>query len=566
MEAKNRPIRKWMEKIRSGEVRLPEFQRGEVWKHALVSNFLEAVIKEKPLGAFLVLDVDPNKPPFDARSIAGVKNDKDKCTEHLLDGQQRLVALYRSFKNEHTDGRVFYVFNDNTVQGIKPGPRYKWIGDPKAESQQQFAPIPVAILEPGEDGLEKSREWKQKATDNHQESAALDARVKDLRDKFSDTDIPYLSMPRQTSSTEAIETFVDVNQSSMRLTDFDIAVAVYMSETSDDLSDLIEEAKKEIPGMAALEKDRLIGDWILKAACVQQDIMPTRSYKGLNFQNLQENWDALRAGLEWTVELLEEEHIWDARRLPSTVPLRVLPALHKYFSAIKRDKQSQAKRLVRGYLWRSFTTDWYIGQANQQLFKDFKALKGCLESERFDRPASNTGKPETIFDSDLPEEANLLQEGWPYRSGTLRRAILAISVRNGARDMETNEKISRSNIGSREYHHISPRKLLSKYAKNKEQNLALNCMLLKSPTNKAWRDEWPGDYIAERYDYSGLDGAEAKQAIEKRLASHFVPSQSIMNATKSSGASLASVYQSFLKERAKSILGAIKKLCQGEDL
>lgn len=566
MEAKNRPIRKWMEKIRGGEIRLPEFQRGEVWKHALVSNFLEAVIREKPLGAFLVLDVDPSAPPFAARSIAGVENDKDKCTEHLLDGQQRLVALYRSFNNEHIDERVYYVCSDNTVQGIKPGPRYKWIGDPKAEFQQQFAPIPVAILEPGEDGLEKSREWKQKATDNPQESATLDARVKDLRDKFSDTDIPYLSMPRQTSSGEAIETFVDVNQSSMRLTDFDIAVAVYMSETSGNLSDLIEEAKEEIPGVVALEKDRLIGDWILKAACVQQDIMPTRSYKGLNFEELRKNWDVLRAGLEWTVELLEGEHIWDARRLPSTVPLRVLPALHEYFSAIKRDRQSQAKRLIRSYLWRSFTTDWYIGQANQQLFKDFKALRDCLENERFEHPKSGTGKPETIFDSDLPEEINLLEEGWPYRSGTLRRAILAISVRNGARDMETDEKISRSNIESREYHHIFPRKLLSKYAKNKNQNLALNCMLLKSPTNKAWRDEWPGDYIVERFNYSGLEGAKARQAIEERLASHFVPNQFIMNATKSSGTSLGKVYQSFLKERAKLISSAIKKLCQGGDL
>lgn len=564
MEAKNRPIRNWMQKIQIGEIRLPEFQREEVWKYQLVSRFLQAVINEKPLGAFLVLNVDPNHPPFNTSSIAGVENDVDKCTEHLLDGQQRLVALWRSFRNTHIDGRRFYVFEDNTVEGIKKSSRYKWIGNHKAEFDMNV--IPVSILEPGEGGLEKSQEWRNAATQDPDESKRLHDRVKDLRDKFSDTDIPYLSMPTKTTPEEAIDTFVNVNQSSMRLTDFDIAVALHRSETSESLRGLVENAKQDILGIVALEKDRLIGDWILKAACVQQGIMPTKSYKDLNYKHLERDWDALRSGLEWTVELLEAEHIWDSRRLPSTVPLRVLPALHKPFSVLKRDKQSQARRLIKSYLWRAFTTDWYVGQANQELFKDFKALKKALEDEHFALPSSSTGKPETIFDNELPSMEELLQAGWPYRFSPLRRAILAISIRREAKDMETGENISKTNIWNREYHHIFPKNLLRGHAPNEEPDLALNCMLLKSPTNKAWRDEWPGDYIMERYDHSGLKGERAQREIEKRLSSHFVPSSAILRATKSSRESLAEVYQAFREERANLMMEAIKKLCNGEDL
>lgn len=574
MEAHNRPIRLWMKGIRSGSIRLPAFQRGEVWRHYLVSDFLEAVIQDKPLGSFLVLDVNPSDPPFDTDPIAGVENDKDKCNEHLLDGQQRLAALWRSFNNEHKDGRVFYVRWDDTVEGLKRGAQNKWIGNPQEEFKHEQQYIPIAILEPSEIGLARSYQWKQEATQNPKESEKLSNRVEMLRDKFADTDIPCLSMPMRTSANEAIETFVKVNTSSMRLTGFDIAVAVYMSQNKSELFDLVEDVKKDIPGILALEEEETrIGDLILKAACVQQGIKPTNTYidlknphRGLNLTELKKEWKTLRNGIEWTSQIFKEEHIYHDRLLPSAIPLRVLPALHKHFEAKKRDKRSRARSLIRSYLWRAFTTDWYSRDANSRLFKDFSALKAAIENESFEVPLSSTGKMETIFDEDVVTMDDLLQAGWPTRRGTLSRAVLAISVRQGARDLEENEVISVENMHDREYHHIFPKRLLRDYAQGSEQNLALNCMLLKKATNLAWRDEWPGDYIEDRRNRSGSEGEEAVRIIEERLASHFVASQTITKAKESDKSSLGDLYNKFLKERAGLILEAIKKLCDGEDL
>lgn len=564
MKADNRDIKKWMDAIRSGALRLPEFQRGEVWNHQLVGNFLEAILRDRPLGIFLILDVNPADPPFETKPIARVENDRDKCREHLLDGQQRLVALWRSFSNEHEDGRVFYVgIDDNTVVGVKGSSRNKWIGIPKEEFQEGY--IPVAILQPGEAGLKKSYQWKkQVATDTSNER--LDVRVEGLREKFSQTEIPFLSMPMETSREDAIETFVEVNQSSMRLKGVDIAVAEYMSKTSDALLNLVEEMKKDLDIAVFEDADLVIGDWILKAACVHQGIKPTNSYNRLDFESLKRDWAVLLNGFDWTVRFLKEEHIWHDRLLPNVIPFRVLPALHSFFEKKKRDKRSQAKRLIKSYLWRCFTTDWYTRQANDRLFKDFKVLKSILESENFQ--LSEKDKEKTIFDDEhLPDAGDILRTGWPKPRG-LGRAILAMSAKNNACDMETGDKISLDNIkvGDWESHHIFPKRLLRTNAKDENRDLALNCMLLKSTTNKAWSSEWPGDYLMERVKEYGLEGVKAEKAIKSRLESHCIPTDVIMKAKKSAKEDLAKIYQSFLRERAEMVRATFQRLCKGEDL
>ena len=57
MEARNRHIPDWFTRIRTGQVRLPRFQRLESWSHAEVTSLLESVLRGLPAGATLVLEV-----------------------------------------------------------------------------------------------------------------------------------------------------------------------------------------------------------------------------------------------------------------------------------------------------------------------------------------------------------------------------------------------------------------------------------------------------------------------------------------------------------------------------
>ena len=91
-------------------------------------------------------------------------------------------------------------------------------------------------------------------------------------------------------------------------------------------------------------------------------------------------------------------------------------------------------------------------------------------------------------------------------------------------------------------------------------------MLLEEPTNNAWSDHWPGDYILERIRESGLEGEKANEALRSRLKSHLIPPDLIINAVEKNGTSLASAYDHFLQKRAEMIAKKIKQLCEGNIL
>ena len=86
MEARNRRLPDWFTRIRTGQLKLPRFQRFESWSHAEVVTLLDSVIRGRPVGAALVLEIG-DKEPFVSRPIAGAPEPTERTTEHLLDGQ-----------------------------------------------------------------------------------------------------------------------------------------------------------------------------------------------------------------------------------------------------------------------------------------------------------------------------------------------------------------------------------------------------------------------------------------------------------------------------------------------
>ena len=328
---------------------------------------------------------------------------------------------------------------------------------------------------------------------------------------------------------------------------------------------MVDSLTQRIPGIVDLEGEEGIGDLALKIACLQQDLKPTLgNYRRLKMSTLQGKWEELCKGVKWAVQVLNKEKLWFERHLPSSVPLRVLPALFPYMPK-HGDDRAKADRLVHRYLWRAFVTEWYERQANDRLKKDYDALKGALEKKTF--KCSPDG--DNIFSNPLPNEKLLLDEGWPTGRGILKRAILAVCLREGARDVASNREISREEIRKserqyeRQYHHVFPRALLRKKAQECNPDLVLNCMLLEEPTNNSWRNQWPGDYILERIRESGLEGERAYEALRSRLNSHLVPPDLIINAVEGTGISLARTYEQFLQQRAEIIAEKIRQHCEG---
>lgn len=561
MQTENKPIEYWLDDIRRGVVRLPRFQRGEAWNYKHVENFLEAVIlHDRPIGVLLTLDVDPSNQPFETRPLEGTINNGEKCRSHLLDGQQRLTALWKAL-NDQYDDRVYFVsfkeenekYVSDSVKGV-PRRASPWVEKPTDAFSKNF--IPVNLLNPKGPLSEKIEVWLTNVGDEKRKTNLREL-VMNLWKRISSKPFPSLPLPQSTNPDEAIDIFINTNTSFVRLTPYNIAVALFEADTQESLQGIVDKIAQEVSGIVDLEGEDGLGDLVLKVACLFQNMMPTYgNYRRLNMVELQNKQHEILDGIRWATEVLNKEKIWAEKQLPSSVPLRVLPALFQFLPKYGDDR-AKADRLVRQYLWRSFVTNRYDRQANDRLKKDYDALKKALQNKRFQCSDKNT-----VFAEQLPNKEELLSEAWPKSKGIRKRAVLAICTREGSKDVASNVEISHDEIRRRQYHHIFPKGLLRKVDCNPD--LVLNCMLIDEPTNQDWSDRWPGDYILERIEESGLHGEEAKEELQRRLESHLIPPDAILNAVDNGGASLQQKYEGFLKRRAGLIIEKMKKLCRGK--
>jgi hypothetical protein len=79
--------------IRTGRLALPDFQRDFVWNPARVVELLDSVSRQWPIGSLLFLN-GPQE--FGIRSIESAPPVASQLSTYVLDGQQRLTALYHA--------------------------------------------------------------------------------------------------------------------------------------------------------------------------------------------------------------------------------------------------------------------------------------------------------------------------------------------------------------------------------------------------------------------------------------------------------------------------------------
>lgn len=559
MQTSSRTIEDWLNDVRRGVVRLPRFQRGEVWTYDLVEKFLWAILKARPLGVFLVLEVDSNNQPFETRPLEGGPANGDKCRQHLLDGQQRLTALWRSFNDTHKK-HTFYVefekdgeaFREKAIKAISRAGREKGkIGTPSKEFANAW--IPLTILSPGEESVLKSIEWRKAAATSERDRERLEVLIDGLRNKINKTVLPFLALQQETAPEEAIDIFIETNRSSVSLTHYELAVAQMESAVSESLEDKVDDLVIQVPTIKDL--DSPVGDVVLKIWCLLEDRKPTYgNYRRLNYKKLSEDWDKIVAGIGWTVEVLDDLRIWNTQRLPTTVPLRVLPAIHSYIPK-SGTAHATAMRLVKKYLWWSFLTDRYERQANDRLKEDYDALVAVLT-----KGENEASVP--AFRSDRPDEDAIKDAGWPRTRGILNRAILAACSLGGARDIASNKELKQDSKA--DHHHIFPKAVLNK--RQKDPNLALNCMLLDPPTNKGWSKKWPGDFLMETIQNSGYRGESAEKEVKKRLKTHLLPEDELIAVRERAGVDLGEAYDRFLNKRSTMVMERIEKLLKDGEL
>jgi len=576
MHAHDRFLPEWFNRIRSRQITLPRFQRFIAWGHGEVSGLLTTVLRGLPSGATLILEVGDEE-KFKSRTMVDAPESGEKVTEQLLDGQQRLTALWRSLHDKYPDRTYLIGFEEDPTNGdtklpyvygqarwVKNGNRYPmWVDNPRECWSRGF--IPIRLLRP-EDIMGEIRQWiKEAIGDDHEKRDELFDEIIALRDRVKAFNLPYLALPASTPKEVALDVFIKMNTSSVRLSTYDIVVALVEEETGKSLHEHVDTLAEAVPRASEYAD---LPSLVLDVVALRQDRIPSQAgYRSIDYTKMLDDWEVLVRSIEGMVRFLEEETIFDAQRLPSYTAIPIIAALWEHLPT-QPDKLGNARHLLRKFLWRAFLTSRYEQSSTSNALQDYRGLRKVLcegAAEDIVPILNEESYP-------LPTKEMVLQADWPKRKTILGRGLLALQMKCGAEDLADGAKATVASITSkehpREYHHLFPASTLEDAGVPDEQIFrALNCALITWRTNRAISNKDPIAYLKERADNNAL----GEEELRRRLKTHLIPYRWLAvgydgMSDEERRARVQSDYEAFLAARAEILARAAQRASEGRAL
>jgi len=554
-EADSRRLDDWFHLIALRKIALPEFQRFEVWDREKIKAFLQSIVEGLPTGAILLLS--STKPLFKWRPIPSAPKapDNQPPDELVLDGQQRLTALWKSLTDAYSGVRYGI-----RVAGLSGGadPNGGWedlysvedlAARPWMERPSEWIRrglIPVKLLNP-ELGPKDLREWRRKAAPNDSDLQDLiEEHVGELRDRFKTFNLPYIRLVTDDPEA-ALAVFIHTNTKVTALSPFDLVVAYFASpRVGVDLHDLIKSLRDEVPDLANFAQ---VDDLdLMRAAALMQGRRPTnKEILRLDGKRVRDDWDRLVNGARRAFHFLSEERVYTGDLLPTEA---VIPVLIALWSEVPPGGigEGNARTLLRSYLWHAFFSDRYDAATSGRQFEDYKALRAILiDKER----AVRVPALEASYPVDPLRLEELVAARWPKYKDRLARAILVTTLRGECLDLHDGAPLNPTSLKGREYHHVFPKAYLLEQGRSEgAAERALNSLLITRRTNRAIQARAPEHYLREIADASRL----GREELFKRLQSHLIPVNEILNGN----------YDKYLKARAKLVAAGAKRLLKGD--
>ncbi|AVT32672.1 hypothetical protein C6361_28010 [Plantactinospora sp. BC1] len=468
--------------ISSGEIKLPEIQRGYVWKPTQVAKFVESLYRGYPSGALLFWKTT-DKPR--TRDVAADAPTLQPAAEplYLLDGQQRLTSLHRVF-NDHPEAQIVFNVEKETFQNqsaaTKKDPRWVKVYD---------------ILN-HDDLLELRSELL--AAGVKVDSKELGQRLK--RIEAIEQYWYHLEILTGFSYEDVADIFVRVN-SGRALKTLDLALATLSARWSGILAKLEAEAdhwvKQGYAGLDVVFLSRAFAGAVLGRG------LSAHSHARLveaSDEQLERGWETVKRGLKHLVPLLQHNlNVSRSSLLPSLVAL--IPIVI-YLG--ERDDEALDQDTANGLLYwllAAYVRNRYSGSTDTVLGQDIPAVRDADPVRRLLR---NLGVHSRLVVT--PDALAGRSRESPY----FFLSFLACQ-RNGAHDWWHGTAIAPGLDGAQklEYHHIHPvATLRDAYSKADINDLA-NLAFISAKANKKISDKSPSAY------FSSLGEAE--------LRAHLVP-------------------------------------------
>lgn len=473
-------IRKIIERISSGEIRIPSFQRGYVWDSDAVAFFIDSLYKGYPIGSVLLWTTrEKLTNERDLGHFVLPEPKKEYPIHYVLDGQQRLTSIFSVFQTE------LEAADDPSWQDI-----YYVIGSENTPQDNQFI-----ALQPSEvnysihfpiNTLFDSVLYR-KATEN------LDDKTKEeidkLQETFKELSIPFQTLETDDKSIVAI-VFERINRAGIPLNSVQLLTAWSWS-TDFDLQDKLDELSDELSvcGFDGISEDQ---DLLMK--CFTGFILGSTSpgdLMNLTGEQVRDNYEAIKNGLKSAIDFLQQElKIYSLAFVPYPA---MLVSLVKFFGSTKASGQlytdKQRKQLIL-WFWRSCFSRRYSSGVNSAHQADLAAMERLREDENTSICSFKCEVTPDFFINNIFNTTSVNTKTYivMLASNQPKSFISGNNV-----DLSKTLKLA----SAKEFHHIFPDKYLQRAGLNRREIFSLsNFCFLNNADNQKIKDKAPSEYVS----------------------------------------------------------------------
>jgi len=579
-------VSKLMENVNNGLYVIPYFQRPFEWNPRMVCELIESLIQNYYAGLLLLWDLNPTKVKDERWDpIWGAKK-ANYPKSAILDGQQRLSALYYAFYNppkkfpKRETYYTFYIDLPKVLNGeIDTSIDYKYTKNYKSwddihrewEKWVEKGNLPLNLLS-AKDPDDNSKDFIdsnkfQEIMDEFRKKHSLNIRNFNIRDIFVNLrnyKFVYLPISSDRKMYDVCNIFTRINEKGMKLTTFDLLNAflypkgiklrkdLWDNLDNDNLKNVDNKMKEYLLKTISLVKQNYCSSKYL------YNLIPGEKIKKRTSAGIVEDIlvnDANEFISLWQISCKQSER---ARKkimntgsrdygavkknfIPNTTIIPVLAAIFWNYKDDLDNKDFNA--LLKDWYWSSVLSEEYSGSSDSVMSEDFRAWMGCIkEGKELDW---ENRKKKAIQNLNLRET---------NKGSASYNAILCLLALNGAKDFHKDR-----NVGSGDFsfeniddHHIFPSKIknlepIKSKMFNQCKNSILNRTLLFNETNQKIQNNPPSVYIKEMI--TSIFGDEEK--VKELLKTHFINEKSYI-ALKNDN------FDKFIEEREKVIVDYIK--------
>lgn len=473
------PLRKVIERIADGSIRIPGFQRSFVWEPDRAALLMDSIHKGYPFGSVLLWRTRTELKT--EKKVAGIElppPEKDYPIDYVLDGQQRLTSIFATFQT-HLSGDIdpevwLPIYYDFTANEDAQESRFLALQAAEVDASRHF---PLGSFF---DAVAFARALASLTEDQNVE-------IVGVQEKFKEALIPAETFETEDRTRVAI-VFERVNRMGVELDMFELLTAWTWSEEFDlqaRFTDLSEEFSDFGFGDVGADNDLMLR---CCAAILKGDPAPA-SMIDINGTEVRQQFDVVEKALRLAIDFLRNNlQVRHVKFLPYSAQLIPLAA---YFSINQSNPvpSGDVQTLLR-WFWRSSFVHRYSGNPARNIKVDVqeavKLRRG--ESSTLDQIA---GSVDAAFFSGNTFNA---------RTVATKAYILLLASRSpltflSGQPVNLDDVLSEPN--RKEYHHCLPRAWMRDNrpsVPDSATNSLANFAIISRAENRTIRDHAPSVY------------------------------------------------------------------------